>query len=550
MTKQVKQLDRVIIRFAGDSGDGMQLTGDRFTQETASFGNDLSTLPNFPAEIRAPAGHAARRLVLPAALRRPRHPHPGRRPRRARRDEPGRAQGQHRGPARRARRSSSTPTTSPPQPGQGRLRPRPARGRLARRVRGARRRPDRHDRRGGQGVRAVPQGRRAAPRTCSRSACCRGCTAGPPRRRSRSCERRFAKVARHPRRQRHRVQGRLELRRDHRDVRGAVRGQAGPDADRHLPQHHRQPGPRLRPGRRRRSSPGCRCSSAPTRSPRPPTSCTSCRKHKRFGVTTFQAEDEIAGIGAALGAAFAGALGVTTTSGPGVALKSETIGLGVMLELPLLVVRHPARRPVDRPAHQDRAGRPAAGDVRPQRRGAGADRGAAVPGRLLRRRPRGGPDRGHLPHPGDAALRRLPRQRLRALADPGRRAPAARSTRRSPPSPTTTGRGRREHGVLAVPARRGDAGPAVGGPRHPGPRAPHRRPGEGRRHGNISYDPANHDFMVRTRAAKVERIAETIPPHGGRRPRPTGRAPACWCSAGARRTARSAPPSARCATRA
>src|SRR3954454_2346597 len=56
VSKQVQQLDRVIIRFAGDSGDGMQLTGDRFTQETASFGNDLSTLPNFPAEIRAPQG--------------------------------------------------------------------------------------------------------------------------------------------------------------------------------------------------------------------------------------------------------------------------------------------------------------------------------------------------------------------------------------------------------------------------------------------------------------------------------------------------------------
>ncbi len=55
-TKQVKQLDRVIIRFAGDSGDGMQLTGDRFTQESAVFGNDLVTLPNFPAEIRAPQG--------------------------------------------------------------------------------------------------------------------------------------------------------------------------------------------------------------------------------------------------------------------------------------------------------------------------------------------------------------------------------------------------------------------------------------------------------------------------------------------------------------
>src|SRR6266702_2525883 len=59
VTKQVQQLDRVIIRFAGDSGDGMQLAGDRFTQETAVFGNDLSTMPNFPAEIRAPAGTLA-----------------------------------------------------------------------------------------------------------------------------------------------------------------------------------------------------------------------------------------------------------------------------------------------------------------------------------------------------------------------------------------------------------------------------------------------------------------------------------------------------------
>jgi 2-oxoglutarate/2-oxoacid ferredoxin oxidoreductase subunit alpha len=56
MAKPVEQLDRVVIRFAGDSGDGMQLTGARFTSETAVFGNDLSTLPDFPAEIRAPAG--------------------------------------------------------------------------------------------------------------------------------------------------------------------------------------------------------------------------------------------------------------------------------------------------------------------------------------------------------------------------------------------------------------------------------------------------------------------------------------------------------------
>jgi 2-oxoglutarate ferredoxin oxidoreductase subunit alpha len=55
-SKPVEQLERVVIRFAGDSGDGMQLTGDRFTSETAVFGNDLATLPDFPAEIRAPAG--------------------------------------------------------------------------------------------------------------------------------------------------------------------------------------------------------------------------------------------------------------------------------------------------------------------------------------------------------------------------------------------------------------------------------------------------------------------------------------------------------------
>src|SRR3954453_9843730 len=56
---QKLELDHVVIRFAGDSGDGMQLTGDRFTSASAVFGNDLSTLPDFPAEIRAPAGTLA-----------------------------------------------------------------------------------------------------------------------------------------------------------------------------------------------------------------------------------------------------------------------------------------------------------------------------------------------------------------------------------------------------------------------------------------------------------------------------------------------------------
>src|SRR5690606_27094193 len=61
-------------------------------------------------------------------------------------------------------------------------------------------------------------------------------------------------------------------------------------------------------------------------------------KHKHFGVRTVQAEDEIAAAGMALGAAFAGHLGVTTTSGPGVSLKGETISLAVSIELPMLII--------------------------------------------------------------------------------------------------------------------------------------------------------------------------------------------------------------------
>src|SRR5438132_14334847 len=54
--KSLKELDRAVVRFAGDSGDGMQLTGEQFTTESAWAGNDIATLPNFPADIRAPAG--------------------------------------------------------------------------------------------------------------------------------------------------------------------------------------------------------------------------------------------------------------------------------------------------------------------------------------------------------------------------------------------------------------------------------------------------------------------------------------------------------------
>ena len=180
------------------------------------------------------------------------------------------------------------------------------------------------------------------------------------------------------RRQHRRVPGRLELRRDHRGLRGLLRGQAG----------------QLPAGDYRNISgnlalayglvaavaarPGCRCSSAPTRSPRPPTSCTSCASTSGSACAPSRPRTRSPRSAPRSARRSAVRSAVTSTSGPGLALKAETIGLAVSLELPLIIVRRPARRPVDRHADQDRAGRPAAGDVRAQRRGAGADRRAAL----------------------------------------------------------------------------------------------------------------------------------------------------------------------------
>ena len=272
-------------------------------------------------------------------------------------------------------------------------------------------------------------------------------------------------------------------------------------------------------------------------------------KHKRFGITTFQAEDEIAGIGAALGASFAGSLGVTSTSGPGIALKSETIGLAVMTELPLVVIDVQRGGPsTGLPTKTEQA------DLLQAMFGRNGEAPVPIvapqsPGDCFDAAVEADPDRGHLPHPGDAALRRLPRQRLRAVADPRARRPARRSTRRSRPAPTTRRSTRRattkpdfwpylrDEETLARPW----AIPGTPGLEH---RIGGLEKGDG--HGNISYDPGNHDYMVRIRQAKVDRIADSLPPLRGRRPvRPRDKdGPRCSCSAGARRTARSARPAA------
>ncbi len=233
-------------------------------------------------------------------------------------------------------------------------------------------------------------------------------------------------------------------------------------------------------------------------------------KHKNFGVRTLQAEDEIAGVGSAIGAAYGGHLAVTTTSGPGVALKGEAIGLAVSLELPLVVV-------------DIQRGGPSTG--LPTKTEA-SDLLMALYGR-----------HGESPMPivaastpagcFDAAIEACRialkyRTPVFLLSD-GYLANGAEPWRLpdvdSLPDISTT---------FATEANgTNDAGDPV---HHPYERDPetlarawalpgtpgleHRIGGleKGDGHGNISYDPANHDFMVRTRQAKVDRIADSLPP--------------------------------------
>ncbi|MGN6577064.1 MAG: 2-oxoacid:acceptor oxidoreductase subunit alpha, partial [Nocardioides sp.] len=237
-------------------------------------------------------------------------------------------------------------------------------------------------------------------------------------------------------------------------------------------------------------------------------------KHKRFNVTTFQAEDEIAGIGAALGASFGGALGVTTTSGPGIALKSETIGLAVMVELPLLVVDVQRGGPsTGLPTKTEQAdllqamfGRNGEAPVPIVAPRSPADCFDAAleatriavtyrtPVMLLSdgylangSEPWQIPDVAELPRI-DANFASRPNHASKKAADG---------------EPDEFWPYLRDEQTLARPW----AVPGTKGLEH---RIGGLEKGDG--HGNISYDPANHDLMVRTRQAKVDRIADTIPP--------------------------------------
>ncbi|WP_281292715.1 2-oxoacid:acceptor oxidoreductase subunit alpha [Kitasatospora viridis] len=332
----MRRVDRVIIRFAGDSGDGMQLTGDRFTSETASFGNDLSTLPNFPAEIRAPQG------TLPGVSSFQLH---------------------------FADHDILTPGDAPNV--LVAMNPAALKANLPDLPRGAEIIVDTDEftkrALAKVGYAADPLGDGSldgyhlhkVPLTTLTLEALK--ESGLQRKDAERAKNMFAL-------------GLLSWM-YHRPTKGtesflrtkfakkpaiaeanitAFRAgwNFGETTEDFAVSYEVAPA-KLPAGTYRNISGNLALAygliAAGQRSGLPlflgsyPITPASdilheLSKHKNFGVRTFQAEDEIAGIGAALGAAFGGALGITTTSGPGVALKSETIGLAVSLELPLLVV--------------------------------------------------------------------------------------------------------------------------------------------------------------------------------------------------------------------
>ncbi len=233
-------------------------------------------------------------------------------------------------------------------------------------------------------------------------------------------------------------------------------------------------------------------------------------KHKNFGVRTFQAEDEIAGIGAALGASYAGLLGVTTTSGPGVALKSEAIGLAVSLELPLIIVDVQRGGPsTGLPTKTEQAdllqamfGRngeapvPIVAPQSPSDCFNAAIEAARIA--ITYRTPvfllsdgyiANGAEPWRVPNPAD-----LPPIEVKFADGPNHKLEDGTEVfwpfKRDP---ETLARPWAIPGVAGLEHRIGGIEKADGT-------------------GNISYDPTNHDFMVRTRQAKIDGIAKSISP--------------------------------------
>ncbi|BCB80122.1 2-oxoacid:acceptor oxidoreductase subunit alpha [Phytohabitans flavus] len=499
MTKQVRQLDRVVIRFAGDSGDGMQLTGDRFTSETAQLGNDISTLPNFPAEIRAPAGtlpgvssfqvHFADYDILtpgdapnvlvamnPAALKANLVDLPRGADIIVNTDEFTKRNLAKVGYAANPLEDGSLDGYAVHPVGLTSM----TVGALAE-----------HD---------VSKKDAERAKNMFALGLLSWMYSRPYESTIRFLERKFA--------------ARPEL--VTANIAAFKAGWNFGETTEDFSVRYEVKPAKMPPGTYRNITGNAALAlgiiAAGVRSKLPvflgayPITPASdilheLSKHKRFGITTMQAEDEIAAIGAALGAAYGGSLGITTTSGPGVALKGETISLAVALELPLVVV------------DVQRAGPSTGMPTKTEQ----ADLNMALFGR-------------HGEAPVAVIAPRSPSDCFHAAIEAARIA----LTHRTPVillSDNYVANGSEPWllpDVDSLPDLRvefatqpnGEDGstflPYLRDPRTlarpwaiPGtPGLEHRIGGleKADKTGDISYDPANHDFMVRTRAARIEAI--------------------------------------------
>jgi 2-oxoglutarate ferredoxin oxidoreductase subunit alpha len=333
---EAREIDRVIIRFAGDSGDGMQLTGDRFTSASALLGNDLATLPEFPAEIRAPAGTIAGVSAFQVHI---------------------------------SDHDITTPGDAPNV--LVAMNPAALRSELGKLELGGTvivnvdTFDDRSLAKAGYDENPLTDGSLKGftvyevPMTSLTKQACEPLGVKP---RDADRSKNFFALGliswMYTRPERPTLDwieakfGRNPLVRDA-NVAAFKAGHAfGETAElfdhpytvKPAPQH---PGVYTNINGNTAVAWGLVAAGQLAGLPvflgsYPITPASDIlhelSKHKNFGVRTLQAEDEIAGIGAALGAAYGGHLGVTTTSGPGIALKAETIGLAISLELPLLVI--------------------------------------------------------------------------------------------------------------------------------------------------------------------------------------------------------------------
>ncbi len=334
--RATRRLQRVVVRFAGDSGDGMQLTGDRFTSEAAEFGNDLATLPNFPAEIRAPQGtlpgvssfqlHFAEYDILT----------PGDRPDVLVAMNPAALRTNVDDLAAGGVLIVNTDEFTKRNLAKAGYQDNPLENdslasfqvhgvAMAALTRGA--------------LEGTGLAKKDAERAKNMFAL--GLLSWmyhrPTEGTERSLREKFGK--------------RPEL--AEANILAFRAGWNYGETTEAFAVTYEVAPARLEQGTYRQITGNAalaygivaagQCSKLPVFLGSYPITPASdvlheLSKHKGFDVTSFQAEDEIAGVGAALGASYGGALGVTTTSGPGLGLKTETIGLGVALELPLLVV--------------------------------------------------------------------------------------------------------------------------------------------------------------------------------------------------------------------